>query len=218
VYTEEAAMSAIPTQPMSTVAELLHHLGVPARRVLLEPRPGQATEKDLVRCERLVELVDGVLVEKPMGYYESRLALVLMIFVEEYLREHDLGITVGEKGHMRVKRNQVRVPDGAFYSWRHFPDRKLPRGQILNIVPDLAVEVLSPDNTRREMKRKRREYFAGGAQLVWQVNPKKRQVAVYTAPKVFTLVEENQTLKGEPVLPGFRLKIRDWFARAGERA
>src|SRR5262249_15435897 len=153
-----------------------------------------ATVKDLLRCQRLVELIDGVLVEKAMGFYESRLAVVLMIFIEQYLGEHDLGITLGEGGLTRVKPKQVRIPDVAFYSWAQFPGRKLPRGQILNMVPDLAVEVLSPDNTKKEMTRKRREYFAGGAKLVWEVYPKKRQVAVYTAPKVFTILNENQTL------------------------
>jgi Uma2 family endonuclease len=211
-------MNLIPPEPDPTIADLLKHLGVPARRVLLHPPPGEATTRDLVRCRRLVELIDGVLVEKPMGYYESCLALVLMVIIEEYLRDHDLGITLGEKGMMRVRRNQVRIPDAAFYSWDHFPGRKLPRGQILNAVPDLAVEVLSPDNTKKEMMRKRREYFAGGARLVWEVYPKKRQVAVYTSPKDVTVLGADDALDGDPVLPGFTLRVRDWFKRAGDRA
>jgi Uma2 family endonuclease len=211
-------MNAILADLDPTMADLLGHLGVPPHRVLLNPKPGQATEKDLLRCKRkLVELIDGVLVEKAMGWYESRLATVLIVFIEIYLRQHRLGITVGEKGLMRVEPNQLRLPDVAFYSWKHFPNHKLPRGQILNIVPDLAVEVLSPGNTRKEMKRKRREYFNGGARLVWEVDTKKRRVAVYTAPDSVTILDENQTLDGGVVLPGFSLSIREWFAEAGER-
>ncbi len=158
-------MSLIPTKPLCTAADLLkvvERLGVPAHRVLLNPPPGEATEKDLLRCKRkFVELVDGVLVEKAMGWYESRLGAVLVGFLETYLLEHDLGIVLESQGLMRVAPGQLRMPDVAFYSWDHFPRHKLPKGQILGVVPDLAVEVQSPDNTKKELQRKRREYFAG---------------------------------------------------------
>jgi Uma2 family endonuclease len=81
----------------------------------------------------------------------------------------------------------------------------------------LAVEILSPSNTRDEMRRKRQEYFAGGCRLVWEVEPEERTVRVYTSPTRSTLLRENQTLDGGDVLPGFTLPIRRWFARAGRR-
>jgi hypothetical protein len=68
------------------------------------------------------------------------------------------------------------------------------------------------------MGRKRREYFAGGAKLVWDVDPVKRAVEVFTAPDISTTLDENATLDGGTVLPGFTLSIRAWFARAGERS
>src|SRR6266516_2170972 len=77
--------------------------------------------------------------------------------------------------------------------------------------------LLSPSNTEGEMKRKRREYFAGGALLVWQVYPTTRRVRVYTAPDTFTELGEDETLDGSPVLPGFSLPVRRWFERAGRR-
>jgi Uma2 family endonuclease len=215
-------MNAIPAKPLCTAADLLDivdSLGVPAKRVLLDPQPGHATEKDLLRCKRkLVELIDGVLVEKAMGWYESRLGFVFILNLGSFLRSHDLGFGLGDQGLMRVAPGQLRMPDVAFYSWDRFPDRLLPRGQILDMVPDLAVEIWSVGNTKKEMERKRREYFAGGARLVWEVDPRKRQVAVYTAPDMVTILDENGTLDGAPVLPGFTLSVRDWFAEAGERA
>jgi Uma2 family endonuclease len=181
------------------VSDLLERLGdIPLQRIRLVPQPGTATEEDLLHAEaryqRLCELVDGTLVEKPVGYFESRLAVLLGYFIEEFLQQHDLGIVTGESGMTRVEPGRVRMPDVAFYSWDHFPRRVLPRGAILGVVPDLAVEVLSPSNTRAEMQRKRREYFLGGCRLVWEVDPEKRTVRVYTSPDESKLVRERGTL------------------------
>src|SRR5262249_17430509 len=124
---------------------------------------------------------------------------------------------LGEAGLMRVRPGQVRVPDVAFYSWEQFPNRLLPPGQILDLVPDLAVEILSPTNTKKKMTRKRREYFARGGKLGWEVYPKKRLVHVFTTPSEKTTVGKNGTLDGGTVLPGFTLSVKEWFERAGER-
>jgi hypothetical protein len=64
---------------------------------------------------------------------------------------------------------------------------------------------------------KRREYFAGGTRLVWEVDPEERTVRVYTTARRSTLLRESDTLDGGAVLPGFRLPIRRLFARAGRR-
>ena len=118
---------------------------------------------------------------------------------------------------MHPRPGLVRMPDVAFYSWSQFPNRRLPRGQILDRIPDLAIEVLSPKNTRKEMERKRREYFGGGARLVWQVYPKKQRVRVYTAVEEFEEFADDQALTGGAVLPGFALSVRKWFELAGQR-
>ncbi len=208
---------SVMTRPMPmNVADLLKRLAVPAERIRLDPRPGWATEQDAI-ANKMCELIDGTLVEKAMGYYESRLAFVLIGVLADYLEEHDLGIGLDGSGMIRVREDQIRLPDVSYISWDHFPDRKLPADQILDVVPDLAVEILSPANTKAEMARKRREYFAGGAKLVWEVEPTKRTVEVFTAPDVSTTLDENATLDGGTVLPGFTLLIRDWFGRAGER-
>jgi Uma2 family endonuclease len=153
-----------------------------------------------------------------MGYYESRLAIALIYFLEHYFDLNPCGFLLDGSGMIRVHENQVRLPDVSVFLWEHFPGRKLPFGQILGLVPDIPVEVLSPTNTIAEMARKRREYFAGGAKLVWEVNPPTRTVEVFTAVEVSTTLDENAALDGGDVLPGFTLAIREWFARAGERA
>jgi len=207
---------------IETLADLLERLGgVPPERIRWHPVPGTATEADvLVRPDgekRLYELIDGVLVQKPMGYYGSRLALLLGYFLELFLASHDLGIVLGADAALRLMPGRVRIPDLAFVAWERFPDRLLPPEPIPDLVPDLAVEVLSESNTEAEMERKLREYFAAGVRLVWYVSPENQTVSVYTSATVVHVLAAADTLDGSDVLPGFQLSIQEWFQRAGSR-
>jgi Uma2 family endonuclease len=215
--------ASAPARPaIKNLADLLERLGgIPPERVRFHPAPGTATEADVLVSpdgeDRLCELVDGVLVEKPMGYLESWLAAVLIRLLVEFVEQHDLGIVLGEAGTLRLAPGLVRVPDVAFIGWGRFPNRDLPAEPIPDLAPDLAVEVLSKSNTDAEMARKLEEYFAAGARLVWYADPDSRTVRVYTSPTDVRLLSENDTLDGESVLPGFQLSIREWFDRAGKR-
>ena len=206
-----------PASVIKTIAELLDELGgIPPHRVLLTPTPGTATEQDVLDMDdhhdRLCELVDGVLVEKPMGLEESLLATFLIYHLLGFVRRHDLGVMTGEAGPYRVRPGQVRLPDVAFISRERFlarPDRDAP---IADFSPDLAIEVLSKSNTRREMERKLGDYFAGGTRLVWYIDPKKRTVRVYTRPGQPVTLKLGQILDGGNVLPGFALPLSELFA------
>jgi Uma2 family endonuclease len=188
----------------------------------MRPSPGTAVERDVVeahdRENRLCELVDGALVEKVMGFDESRFAILLGAYLINFLDQHDLGTVVGADGMIRLFPGLVRIPDTAFISWDRFPKRKRRRGEIPFVVPDLVVEVLSEGNTPREMSRKLGEYFGAGVRLVWYVDPKKRTVRVYTAHDTSVLLREHQSLDGRDVLPGFTLSIRALFAKAEQTA
>src|SRR5260370_11340746 len=215
-------MTAVEAPPtIETLADLLERLGpTPPSRVRYRPRPGDATEQDVAECKvrfgRLCELVDGVLVEKAAGVYESRLAAALIFCLESFRANRDLGIVLGADGMVRIA-GQVRLPDVSFFSWDHFPGRLLPRGGILGVVPDFAVEVLSPSNTEREMARKRRECFGGGTRLFWQVYPETRRVRVSTAATRFGERGEGDTPRGGGGLPGLLLPGRASFERGGRR-
>lgn len=205
-----------------TVDDLLQHLGVPADRIRLQPPPGTATQQDVLdvkrRTGRLCELVDGILVEKGMGYYESVLACILVQYLNVYLEKHPLGLTAGEGGMLEVLPEQVRIPDVSFIRWDRFPGgRPSPSEPIPAITPELAVEILSRGNTEREMQRKLREYFAGGAQLVWYIDPRTRSARVYTSPESFSLRTEDQSIDGGVLLPGFEFRLAELFARAEQR-
>jgi Uma2 family endonuclease len=197
-----------------TAADWQSHLGgIPLQRIRMYPRPGMATEKDVLeihaRTGRLCELVDGVLVEKPMGFYESELAAALIFFLGEYLRTHRLGTTAGEAGMLKILPTQVRIPDVSFIRWGRLPDRRAP---IPAVAPDLAVEVLSESNTEEEMAQKLRDYFAAGTLLVWYIDPRARSARAYTALEQYVVIDEAGTLSGGDVLPGFELRLKDLFA------
>ena len=211
---------SIATPPLNeTVADLLKRLGgVPASRVRMVPTPGTATEKDVVRIHdregRLFELVDGVLVEKGMGFHESRYAIFLGSYLISFLRERELGTILGADGIIRLFPGLIRIPDVAFISWDRFSRSDQERAPIPTVAPDLVVEILSKSNRRKEMERKLDEYFRAGVRLVWYVDPKARTVRVYTARSDFTTLKAEDDLDGGDVLPGFRLAIAEWFAEA----
>jgi Uma2 family endonuclease len=208
--------SSPPRETPATIGDLLRRLGnIPAGRVRLHPYPGTATEKDVIevldREDRLCELVEGTLVEKPMGYEESAIACLIIMAVNMFVRPRKLGIVTGADGTIKLFAGLVRIPDVAFTSWDRLPGRKRPTVAIPLLAPDLAVEVLSKSNTRAEMNRKVGEYFDAGVRLVWLVDPKKKKVRVYTAVEQLVELKEGQSLDGGDVLPGFTLSLKELF-------
>jgi Uma2 family endonuclease len=83
---------------------------------------------------------------------------------------------------MRILKRRVRIPDIGFVSKARFAKLKKPRPPIPALAPDLAVEIISENNTAKEMAIKLREYFQAEARLVWYVDPRTRTVDVYDSP------------------------------------
>lgn len=201
-----------------SAADLLEHFGpIPLWRIRTIPSPGAATEDDVLeihhREDRLCELVDGVLVEKTVGTQESYLAVLLSRLISEFVESHDLGFVLGSDGMARLNPGLIRIPDVSFVSWRHFSQRRVPATPMLDLAPDLAVEVLSPSNTTKEMERKLRDYFEAGVSLVWYIDPPSRTVRVYRAPEEVRVLDESGTLDGFEILPGFSLSVARLFER-----
>ena len=115
-----------------TFADVLNSLGhVPLDRIRVVPPLGMATEQDVLeskaRTGRICELIDGVLVEKTVGYFESLLAALLIRIVGDFVEQHRLGVVLGPDGPLRILPGQVRIPDVSFIAWDRFPERKLDR-------------------------------------------------------------------------------------------
>jgi Uma2 family endonuclease len=212
-------MSTVQSKPprIRTLADLLEQLGgVPLDRIRFHPYPGTATIQDVIDIEeqegKLCELVKGVLVEKPMGYEESELAMFLGGLLNAFVIPRNLGLVTGPDGTMEIMADLVRIPDVAFTNWDRFPGRCRPKVPIPRLAPNLVVEVLSRSNTPGEMAVKLQEYFTAGVELVWEIDPRARTVVVSSpATQAITLTEAN-TLDGGTVLPGFTLPLRQLFA------
>ena len=162
----------------------------------------------------ICELIDGVLVEKAMGHDEAQLTFELGYYLAEFLRRHNLGFAAGPDGIMKLASGLLRIPDIAFTSWDRLPDRRRPHEPVPALTLDLAIEVISKGNTKKEMRRKLREYFDSGTRIVWFIYPKTRDAYIYTSPTEFRHLTEDQSLDGGNVLPGFTLSLRELFEQA----
>lgn len=216
---ETTSVAGTPSVP-ETIADLLERLGgISPERVRFQPPLGTAVEEDVERYKfcrgrkHLLELVDGTLVEKAVGQYESQLAAILIIEIGIFLRRNPLGILLGSDGGHRLDFGLVRMPDVAFITNDRL-DALNSRPAVVPFAPDLAVEVISPGNTTGEMDRKLREYFDAGVKLVWYAYPETQTVLVYHSVDQVRELKVNDSLDGEDVLPGFTLSLREWFSRA----
>jgi Uma2 family endonuclease len=208
---ESVDAESVDCAAVETMADVIERLGgIPAERIMMRPVPGTATEEDVVRF-RLCELIDGTIVRKPVGFNESVWGLFIAQKLGIYANEHDLGFLSGSDSLTRVAPGQVREPDVSFFRWERFPDEKIPQVSIVDRAPDLAIEVLSRGNTKREIDRKRRELFAAGTRLMWIMNPRKKTVEVWTDVETCRALTEDGVLDGGDVLPGFSMPARDWF-------
>ncbi len=205
--------SAVSTSLSDRLAELGD---IAPDRVRNVPPIGSATIQDLIHANDhkrpLCELIDQSLVEKTMGFESSVVAATIARILGNFIFQRRLGLVSGADGMFQLLSTSVRGPDVAFVSTARLPDGKFPRDAYPAIAPDLAVEVLSPGNTKGEMSRKRIEYFHSGVRLVWMVDCANRTVAVYTSPSAVTILDEEATIDGGDVLSGFTASIADFFA------
>jgi Uma2 family endonuclease len=201
---------------IKTLADLVKRLGgVPLDRIRFHPAPGTATVQDVIEIQerqgRLCELVEGVLLEKAVGYTESQLAIFLGGLLNAFVIPRNLGIVTGTDGTVELMADLVRIPDAAFTSWDRLPGRRRPAAPVPRLAPNLAVEVLSRSNTPGEMAAKRQDYFTAGVEVVWEIDPRARTVVVYTSVTDSRTLTAADTLDGDPVLPGFTLPLQQLF-------
>jgi Uma2 family endonuclease len=102
----------------------------------------------------------------------------------------------------------VRKPDVSVVLRQRFPNEEIPSGDIA-IFPDLAVEVVSPNDMYEEVERKVNEYLGAGVRIVWVVSPEAQTVLVRRPNKACTALDVTDTLSGEDVLPGFACPVAE---------
>lgn len=156
--------------------------------------------------DQLLELIHGEIVEKVPTPEHAVIAAAIATFLNNHVMENRLGI-VGVEGRHQIGSDNSRLPDVSFKANlnRPLPSKKFP------YMPDLAVEIKSPDDSYTFMREKAAYYLQNGTQIVWLIYPEKQLVEVYRQNADSELLNIEDTLDGGDLLPGFTLPVRKIF-------
>lgn len=158
------------------------------------------------------ELIEGELVETmSAGFIHRIVAQRISRFIGNFADENNLGeITAAETGFILGEKT-YRGADSAFISNEKLKQYGYPQG-FFPVAPDIAIEVVSPNNTSEEMMEKVSLYLQNGSQMVWVIYPQTRVITVYRQNNIINLLRETDVLEGKNVLPNFKLPIAKLFA------
>jgi Uma2 family endonuclease len=160
------------------------------------------------------ELIAGELKQMPpTGFLHGTVAMDCGSLLREYVKKYDLGVVCAAETGFRLRQNPdtVRAPDAAFVT----KERVLAQGKTEKFwpgAPDLAVEVVSPSDRFDEVVEKVQEWLAAGTRLVWVALPRTKTVMVYRSNGQVQVLQEDDELSGEEVLPGFVCRVKEIFA------
>jgi Uma2 family endonuclease len=174
-----------------------------------EPSPAPL----IVPEDMLYEVVDGQIEEKIVGAQESEIASLLIEFLAPFIRSHRLGKVSGETLFWINKSKDLqRRPDVAFVSAARWPfNRRAPDTAVWDVVPDLAIEVVSPTNSAVAVQAKIHDYFEVGVRRVWVIYPKQMSIHIYTSTTQIQGLQLGDELDGGDLIPGFRLPLAALF-------
>jgi Uma2 family endonuclease len=174
----------------------------------------------LVRAEELpgilvpgksIELVRGVLViREPPSTRHGRVAAWVTHWLLDYVSRHALGVVIQDAGfEIESDPDTVRAPDVAFVSQSRVDE--IPPAGFARLAPDLAVEVVSPNDRPGEVLAKVAQWLDAGSKLVWVIDPTRARAVVYRENGDVAIVAPDGALDGETVLPGFTCPIASVF-------
>lgn len=187
-----------------------------ATAVMSEP----IVQDPVLSSDGLYEVIQGQRVElSHMGAQEVSLANSLAEIIRDYLKSQPLGrVFVEMLFRLEPDDRLDRRPDLAYVPYDRWPDRVVPELEAWPMIPALAVEIVSKTNTATGIQEKIRDYFQHGVNLVWVIYPRTAMVYVYEGLKTNRILDDQDTLDGGSVLPGFRLPVKELFALLGPAA
>ncbi len=163
--------------------------------------------------ERGCELVRGKIIKyMPAGNLHGIIALKIGRIVGNFVEDNDLGVVIAAETGFLISRNPdtVRAPDAAFISNEKLAEYGITE-KFFPDAPDLAIEVVSPNDKKREIEDKVQDYLAAKVKLVWIIYPQKQIVAVHRQSKVVSILFETDELEGEEILPNFKFPLEKLF-------
>jgi Uma2 family endonuclease len=162
---------------------------------------------------RVYELIDGVLVRRePVGATHGAVQWMIGGWIWQFLRANPIGVAFGSDTIYEFQRNPDRglKPDLTFVRTERLPARE-DFDKPLDIVPDLVVEVVSPNDRAYAIEEKIDTYRRAGVPLIWILWPRRRSIWVYEGNQPLRVLGEDDELDGDDVLPGFRVAVADLF-------
>ncbi len=178
------------------------------------PLPKLTADELLARPDgEQFELVDGELRET-MSLESSWIAMEIGFLIRQYLETHRLGRVFGEAASYRCfpqDPERVRKPDVSFIRHGRLTQAQFEQGHC-RIAPDLAVEVVSPNDLHQDLMGRLDDYFSAGVPLIWVVEPSLKLVTVYeNAGRSTNMLRADEELTGGSVLPEFRCPVARLF-------
>ncbi len=170
-----------------------------------------ATEADLLRMPSdgwKYELVDGEIRMSPAGARHGQVCVRLVLRLGTFVEGRHLGYVFDSSTGFRFPGGNVRLPDVRFVARGRFEAEKVPEG-FGDVVPDLVVEVLSPDDRPRDVLDKVGEYLQAGVRLVWVVDPRRERAVAYRSLTDVVNIGLDDFLDAAEVVPGFRVKLKE---------
>jgi Uma2 family endonuclease len=167
----------------------------------------------MVPDDMLYEVVDGQIKEKMVGAREIAIATLLIEFLAPFLRAQRLGKVFGEMVfRINISKDLQRRPDVAYVSKSRWAlDRPVPDTAAWDVVPDLAIEVVSRTNAAVDVQAKIEEYFEAGVSRVWVIYPKQKKIHIYVSTTEIHVLQLGDELDGGDLIPGFRLPLAALF-------
>jgi len=162
------------------------------------------------------ELIDGELRERKVSALSNLIALEIGGILRNHCREHNLGwLFAAEHGYRCFpwKPSRIRRADVTFIRRERYSREQLSQDGFTSIPPDLAVDVVSPNDLVGDLDEKVQEYLRAGVKLIWVVRPKVRTVQVFRGDGSESWLREHDEISGENVVPGFRCKVGSLFPR-----
>lgn len=184
--------------------------------------PQMRTRKTSFTAEELIhlprgkcryELVKGELFEMPpAGGRHGSVAMRIGALLGVHARANQLGeVFAAETGYILCRDpDTVRAPGASFIAGDRLPPGELPAGYF-DIMPDLAIEVLSPNDRPGEVQDKVEDWLRAGVRLVWVINPTTRSAMVHRPLSDPQEVAEGDILDGNEVISGFTCQLRELF-------